>query len=237
MEKYYFMLAGKQYGPFEISELTEKIKPETFVWCNGMADWKQAKDVPDLAAILPVPEITPPKFTHDAPPEKLPTEKRSKKKALRWFLIVFALTVVALGANALYQSQNNNTHSYVNDHDQVNDNDDNKTHQDATNNIRAVEIKNPLSYIKATAGNQKITLIGNDWLDVVYTNSATVMAYKDFTIQIGFISKTGTTFQQLPYKVYERVGPQRQLTKRIYFKSPKGTERVNVHLTKAVATN
>ena len=44
---------GKQEGPFSVEELSQQgITPESEVWAPGMADWKQAGDVPELTAVL-----------------------------------------------------------------------------------------------------------------------------------------------------------------------------------------
>lgn len=50
-------------GPFSLTELVQlEIRPSTYVWCKGMADWQKAEDVPDVCramrctlAGLPVP--------------------------------------------------------------------------------------------------------------------------------------------------------------------------------------
>lgn len=47
--KYYAMIGDRQAGPAELPELTEAgLTPETYVWCKGMDDWTQAKDVADI---------------------------------------------------------------------------------------------------------------------------------------------------------------------------------------------
>ena len=47
--KYFAMIEGRQYGPMELDDLVrEGVRPDTYVWCKGMADWVQAKEVPDI---------------------------------------------------------------------------------------------------------------------------------------------------------------------------------------------
>lgn len=47
--KYFAMIDGRQVGPFELDDVVrEGIRPDTYVWCKGMADWEQAQDVPDI---------------------------------------------------------------------------------------------------------------------------------------------------------------------------------------------
>ncbi len=43
------MIDGCQRGPFELAELAAAgVRPGTYVWCKGMADWKKAEDVADI---------------------------------------------------------------------------------------------------------------------------------------------------------------------------------------------
>ncbi len=57
--KMWFYLGSKkeQYGPMAIKELksswTEhRVNAETYVWCEGLDNWKKIKDLPELVACL-----------------------------------------------------------------------------------------------------------------------------------------------------------------------------------------
>lgn len=51
--EFHLIRNGKQEGPFSVEELSQQgITPESEVWAPGMADWKQAGDVPELTAVL-----------------------------------------------------------------------------------------------------------------------------------------------------------------------------------------
>lgn len=54
---YYFMnKANKQVGPLSLDELKQKgITRETPVWREGMPNWVQAKDIPELHAYIVTP--------------------------------------------------------------------------------------------------------------------------------------------------------------------------------------
>ena len=50
---YYFYINNVKEGPYTLEELPIKdITPDVLVWREGFADWKPAKDVPELSAIL-----------------------------------------------------------------------------------------------------------------------------------------------------------------------------------------
>ena len=43
------MIDGERRGPFELDELhSAGVRPDTYVWCKGMADWEKAEDVADI---------------------------------------------------------------------------------------------------------------------------------------------------------------------------------------------
>ncbi len=43
------MIDGRQYGPMQLDDMVkEGVRPDTYVWCKGMADWTLASDVPDI---------------------------------------------------------------------------------------------------------------------------------------------------------------------------------------------
>lgn len=49
MAKYFAMIEGKQCGPYTLDELHEAgVRPDTYVWCKGMDDWRKADDVADI---------------------------------------------------------------------------------------------------------------------------------------------------------------------------------------------
>jgi hypothetical protein len=60
MEKYYIHNGIEQMGPFSFDDLKQKgINSKTKVWLEGLSTWKEAKDVPELIAII---AINPPPF-------------------------------------------------------------------------------------------------------------------------------------------------------------------------------
>lgn len=47
--KYFAIIDDKQCGPYSLNELVEAgVGPNTYVWCKGMTDWKQAREVADI---------------------------------------------------------------------------------------------------------------------------------------------------------------------------------------------
>lgn len=60
--KIFAMIDGRQVGPMDLDDIVEAgVRPDTYVWSKGMADWQKAAEVPDicryfrlrLAGVLP----------------------------------------------------------------------------------------------------------------------------------------------------------------------------------------
>lgn len=70
MAKYFIYKNGQQEGPYEPQAVIGmKLSPDTFVWCEGMTDWKPISQVPELQQPQPA---SPPQFTQQAPPQTPP---------------------------------------------------------------------------------------------------------------------------------------------------------------------
>lgn len=56
MNYYYFTRNQQTFGPFTLDQLlAEGVTPETYVFCQGMAAWTPAQDVPEVAALFAAP--------------------------------------------------------------------------------------------------------------------------------------------------------------------------------------
>lgn len=49
MALYFAMIEGERKGPMRLDELEAAgVRPDTYVWCKGMDDWRKAEDVADI---------------------------------------------------------------------------------------------------------------------------------------------------------------------------------------------
>lgn len=69
MKLYYYNNAkGQQIGPVDLETLKNSgITPTTLVWCEGMPQWAEAKDVPEVCAFFSAPggHPTPPPINNN----------------------------------------------------------------------------------------------------------------------------------------------------------------------------
>lgn len=52
MSEYYILNGSEQQGPYTIDQLRGRVTPQTYVWREGLADWVQAINLPELSAVL-----------------------------------------------------------------------------------------------------------------------------------------------------------------------------------------
>lgn len=52
MSEYYILNGSEQQGPYTIDQLRGRVTPQTYVWREGLVDWVQAINLPELSAVL-----------------------------------------------------------------------------------------------------------------------------------------------------------------------------------------
>jgi len=109
-DAWYYSENGRQAGPVTAAALREmassgRLGPQDLVWREGMADWRPASTVHELAASLPVPAASwpvappplpagfPPSQGHAPPPPRAPFDYRvmpqpypSADPSMRWLI-------------------------------------------------------------------------------------------------------------------------------------------------------
>ena len=102
---YYIIENGLQIGPLTIEQLKFKnISPNTQVWCEGMPEWKKAREVSELSVLFtnntpPPPFSTRPTYSQPQPTEPCPNDHLSLSivaTALTFFLC-FPLPIGVVG--------------------------------------------------------------------------------------------------------------------------------------------
>ena len=73
--KYYIVVNDKHEGPYEIEQLKDmNITPDTYVWCEGMSNWKPASEVEEIRSVMAgsAPQTPPPFSGATVPPVQPP---------------------------------------------------------------------------------------------------------------------------------------------------------------------
>jgi uncharacterized lipoprotein len=102
--------------------------------------------------------------------------------------------------------------------------------------IEQIELQNPLRFLEVD-GKDKHNLIGQTVVKGEITNKATVVTFKDISVSIKFISKTGAVLEEDEEVIYEEVKPGSNINFKSKFFAPKGTEDVKMKIIKAVSVH
>ncbi len=102
--------------------------------------------------------------------------------------------------------------------------------------IEQIEQQNPLRFLEVS-GKDKHNLIGQTVVKGEIANKATVVTYKDISVSIKFISKTGAVLEEDEEVIYEEVKPGSNINFKSKFFAPKGTEEVKMKIIKAVSVH
>lgn len=89
---YYYIKNNKQFGPFSLAELREKItSPKTLVWREGLPKWQMASDVEELKPFFYE------KTNHvNSIPPPMPYKPKVKKRPKKILLIGISILVIAI---------------------------------------------------------------------------------------------------------------------------------------------
>lgn len=110
------------------------------------------------------------------------------------------------------------------------------TYKSSKLTIEQIEQQNPLRFLEIV-GKDKHNLIGQTVVKGEITNKATVVTYKDISVSIKFISKTGVVLEEDEEVIYEEVKPGSNINFKSKFFAPKGTEDVKMKIIKAVSVH
>jgi hypothetical protein len=102
--------------------------------------------------------------------------------------------------------------------------------------IEQIEQQNPLRFLEVV-GKDRHNLIGQTVVKGEINNKATVVTYKDISVSIKFISKTGVVLEDDEEVIYEEVKPGSNINFKSKFFAPKGTEEVKMKIIKAVSVH
>ncbi len=215
MNKYFIQENGNQKGPYTIDELKATIiKRETPIWCEGMDDWKEAKDIDELKDFFrstPPPfkekqkEATPPPFQKNVDSKTEansgdPDFKVRKKKSNSALVIIIALVLgSALAWVIIDQVERRGGTS--------DDYSTGSNYETKKQSVAEIEASNPTKFLDAD-GYYNQNLLGTKLkVDGQIHNNATTTSYKDITVRVYFYAKTGTLLGSEDYTVYEVVKP------------------------------
>jgi hypothetical protein len=193
-------------GPYTIEELkTFSIAEDDYLWRKGLADWVQARSIPELNSLFTSPPPFQPRNTSrgGVPSRNKQTVysstpaaggRNSMRKRLMWISIVLVLSLVTYLVYANKQSTFLSPFSSE------------KSAEQQKAELAKSEQQDPAKYISSRVGHRE-NLLGQTVVEGTLTSSATAAVFKDVMLQVDFISKTNAVIRSEKYTIYPVLNP------------------------------
>jgi hypothetical protein len=219
MKKYYLHDGTENIGPFDLDELKAKgITKNTQVWCEGMADWKNAGEIEELKSIL---LVVPPPITKK--PEIKPEPAVINTKT-HWFwrmtrvLAILIIVFLAIFAFVDYMNEKNSPPTY----------------EESIMTIAEMEAASPNTYLNAS-GTYKPNFLGDKLkINGTIENKATVTNYKDVIVEVIFYSKTDSEIAREQYTIYDFFGPNAKKEFKLKVNNYSNVQTIGLNVASAV---
>jgi hypothetical protein len=211
MKVWFIRHNNESLGPYTIEELQNlSMTKDDYVWKEGLADWVQAKSVPELNGLFTV-SAPPPfaaqnesksesSFTNQSPDHHSYNLSHAKQGKTRRPLIWISLVLIGSFIGYLIYANNHSTDASPFD----------MSSQKSPEQIKAElvqsEKENPGQFISGRARNRK-NLIGETVIEGTLDNTATIAVFKDIVLQVDFLSKTNSVIASKNFTVYEIIQP------------------------------
>lgn len=201
MKKYFIHNGKEQEGPFNIEDLQQKgITSKTMIWYDGISKWTEAQEIPELKEIIikgPPPLDKPGhlkqtiektiRVLEKDPVNEIETKiaNRSAKKIFKWLIVTLAIIgLIFLISNLIgisFLGKQNQTGNYSD----------------------SLVVINQHGHAYYSNYDQKWDIeIEGDML-----NKASVNTYKDFIVEVEFLSETKTLLETKKYTIYQYIKP------------------------------
>lgn len=230
---------NESLGPYTIEELKNlAVTKDDYVWKEGFTDWIQAKDINELNVLFAKP--SPPPFTqkqtslaisepaeykHQNIEDRFEKAGRKIGKLMRWT----AITIIIIGILTFIYYKNQ-TNSYVSPFTTQ------KSAEELKVDLAQTEKQNPTNYISGKARGRQ-NLINQTVIEGTLTNSATLAAFKDVTLEVDFLSKTNSIISTQNVTVYEQINPGQTITFKEKIFVSKDVADVNIRIAGATPAN
>jgi GYF domain 2 len=196
----YFIHDGTQKtGPFTLEELKQKvIEQNTMIWFDGLAKWTEAKNVLELNDMViksppPLEKNSQFKETIDKTKKVLETDfvdqlenkisNKTGKTIFKWSIIIFVFLGIIYFTKTIFNS--------------------NKISVGRSNVLDSIGLQNQYgsAYFSNYLNKWDVHIQGN------MLNKSSVYNYKDFVIEVDFLTETKTLIETKKYTIYQSIKP------------------------------
>ncbi|HTD94717.1 MAG TPA: DUF4339 domain-containing protein [Chitinophagaceae bacterium] len=232
MKSYYLHQGDQQAGPYSINQLKKiHISPDTPVWTEGMTDWAQAQQVPEIRLALFVLHTA--YVAGGAAIEEryhaVPSEGMGYMVGKSWkgAVIAACIVLVAFVAFRFQNSQANASSATVIAEQE-------KTPLEAKEELRQREIQNPAKYISGKI-TYRTTTGGETVIEGTLINTATMVNYRDAVISITLTTPKAKDSKTVSYTLDKELPAGQSVSYEYKISSRSKVEGVQAVIESAVA--
>ena len=222
--KSYFIHDGHQTtGPFTFDDLKQRgIEASTLIWFDGIDKWTEAVNIQELKDIIiksppPLDKTSPIKQTIDKTKKildsdivdeienKIPNKKG--KRIFTWSLIILALVgLIYIGNSVIKKGSGSVTKG---------------------NAVDSIAVLNPTGVVHEDWYKEGRMYIG---ISAKMLNKSSVFSYKDFVVEVKYLTETKTLISTKQYTVYQSIKPLDKIdfNARIDDEPPSGSKYYNL---------
>lgn len=246
MNKYFLNRNGKEWGPYTADELAQyKLVMADWVWREGMENWQQAGQVPELKALFqaayelkqntspPPPHLHKPVSQHASMLPGNVTELKDENrgyKAMIYTVLIVVAVVIGIGAISTLNRSSNGAYTSggsLRGHVE-------KSPEELRQDLRMTEAMNPTQYLSVDA-TMRDNIYGQKVFEGRIQNLASIAEFKDFKIRITYLSKTETHLGSENFVIYEQIGPGESTSIKIKAYVPDATRKFSIDISDATA--
>ncbi len=219
MKSYFIHDGNQKRGPFTIDDLKQKgVEASTLIWFDGLEKWTEASSIQELQDIIiksppPLDKSSSIKQTIDKTKKiidsdiideiesKIPSKKG--KRVFTWTIIVLALVGLVYIGNSLLKKGISSTSK--------------------GNAVDSIAIINPSGVVHEDWYDKDKMYIG---INGTMMNKSSVYSYKDFVVEVKYLTETNTLVDTKQYTVFQSIKPLDKINfkARLDGEAPKGSK-------------
>lgn len=214
MKQYYYSNSKEQFGPFSLDDLKKQnINKETWIWYDGLDDWKKASEIEELKDVL-----------NSAPPPIKTNNNQhsnSSKQSMSILRKVSIFIGVVLLFGLIYLAINNKTEKQE------------LTEEELKIELSKKEMLDPIKHLSVLFESEYSTYGRNYDIKGEISNNALACKYKDVVLIVKYFSKSDKEIGREEFTIFEYIDQGSSIGFKIEPTAPKQTVKIDIEIKSA----